>query len=207
MLKRLGQFAKATVLGGLFVLIPLVILGLLTTQALVVAHRFAVSLAAAATGVPPEEVRYPLLLAIGFLLLCSFLAGLFMLSPLGKRFGRWLEEGVAELLPVYGLIRNILTGLLGAETKGAIKSGLLTQPDGSAVLVYLIEKHDDGRWTIFRPFSPSAISGTVEIVSANRVQPLNCRLSDSVTCLNNLGAGIPKLLKQSAAAPPPSTPT
>ena len=198
MLKRLGQFAKATVLGGLFVLIPLVILGLLVAKALEVANHVAVSLVSAITGVPPAEVHFPMLLACGFLLLCSFLAGLFMLSRLGKRFGCWLDEVLVKSLPMYALIRNLLTGLLGADVEGSIKPGLLKQPDGSDILVYLIEKHDDDRWTVFRPFSPSALSGTVEITPADRVRPLSCRLGDSVTCLNNLGAGLPKLLEKSA---------
>ena len=193
-MKRFGIFLKATTIGGLFVLLPVVLVVLLISKTLGAVRVAVVDIVAVLIGQPKDAVSFPLAWAALLVLLMSFFLGLIMISRLGRESGRWFEDSVLLRLPGYAAIKVIVQGLLPTERQEKVRPALLTASDGKQTFVYVMEEHADGRLTIFVPSSPSAASGSVQIVGRDKVTMLNVGLGSVVKVLNQWGVGTGKLL-------------
>ena len=193
-MKRLAAFLKTTTIGGLFVLLPLVFVALLISKTVGVVSLSAAEIVALLTGQAAEAVNFPILWAVLLVLTVSFLLGLIMLSRIGSRSGRWIEEAVLFRLPGYAALKSIIGGLAHIEEEGMVKPGLVSGPGGVHYFAYVMEEHGDGYLTLFVPSSPSAVSGNVQVVHREKVRMLNIRLGSVVAALNQWGIGTARLL-------------
>jgi uncharacterized membrane protein len=125
-MKRLGVFLKATTLGGLFVVLPVIVVVGLLTKAVLGVHAAAQSLMVKIGGQESNAANFPILFAILILVAVSFLFGLTLISQRGKTAGTWVERKVLFRVPGYAAVRAIVGGLAGASHEGAVKCGLLT---------------------------------------------------------------------------------
>ena len=125
-MKRLAAFLKTTTLGGLFVVLPLiVVLGLLTKLVMGV-HAAAESVMAKLAGKESEAAHFPIIFAILIVVGISFAFGLALTSRRGQASGNWLERKVLFRIPGYAALRAIVGGLANASNEDVVKSGLLT---------------------------------------------------------------------------------
>jgi uncharacterized membrane protein len=166
--KRLATFIRATTIGGLFVLLPVVLVALLFSKAVGVARAAAAEIIGLLTGRVPHAVQFPLLGAILLVIAVSFLLGLIMLSRRAAQSQRRIEQVVLMRVPGYAAVKNILYGLVRTESEGMVRPALLSLSSEKHCFVFLMEEHGDGRVTIFVPGSPSAASGSVQIVPGTR---------------------------------------
>jgi uncharacterized membrane protein len=195
-MRRLGLFLKTTTLGGLLVLLPVVLTGFLLSKALGAARVAAAKMISLVTGQPSETVQFPMILAVLLVLAISFVLGLLLNLRIGARSERWVERVILFRVPGYAAVKNIINGLANTEREGMVKAALVSVADGVNVLAFVMEDHGDGRLTIFIPSSPSAASGSVQIVHQDRVKMLNVRLPSVVTMLNQWGVGAQRLLRK-----------
>ena len=88
-MKRLGNFLKTTVLGGFFALLPRVI------ELLGKAMQFAQKVTAPVVRLFPQfitqKLKFPILLAVVFLGLICFVAGLLVQSTLARATSGWVD--------------------------------------------------------------------------------------------------------------------
>jgi uncharacterized membrane protein len=201
-MKRLGIFLKATTLGGLFVVLPLIVVVGLLTKAVMGVHAAAQSLMVKMAGQESEAAHFPILFAILILVAISFLFGLTMISERGQAAGTWLERKVLFRVPGYAAVRSIVGGLAGASQEGVVKCGLLTVDPGIDAFVFVIEDHGPDHLTVFIPGSPNPASGNVQIVRKHLVRMLNVRVTDIGVTLQQWGVGSAKVLAKHDATPP-----
>jgi uncharacterized membrane protein len=100
MVKRLGNFLKTTVLGGFFALLPVVLVIELLGKAMQLAEKATAPLVSLFPQFIIQELKFPILLAIVFLGLTCFVAGL--LVHVGSRYqrvGRALFAAALTWLP------------------------------------------------------------------------------------------------------------
>ena len=147
----------------------------------------------------------PLPVALLLILGASFLFGLALRSRALTRLGHWIEEHTVGRLPMYSALKRLSLGFSAAEQGRGICSVLLTSPDGTVELVYVVEKHNDGRSTVLVPWAPASFAGSVKIVPSDRLQRLSATLGDASRVLGNWGVGMSGLLG-AAAAPRNATP-
>jgi uncharacterized membrane protein len=208
-MKRLAAFFKATTLGGLFVVLPLIVVVGLLTKAVMTVHTAAQALMEKMAGKESEAAHFPIIFAVLIVVAVSFAFGLAMTSRRGLATGRWLEGTLLFRVPGYAAVRAIVGGLADASREGVVKSGLLTVDPGIEAFVLVIEDHGDDHLTVFLPGSPNPASGNVQIVRKDLVRMLNVRITDIGAALHQWGVGSSKVLaKHDAATPtvPPSLP-
>jgi len=193
-MKRIAAFLKATTLGGLFVLLPVVVVLFLLTQTVVTVHSVAHALMEQVTGQDSVADEFPMVFAVLIVVAVSFVLGLMMISRLGRSVGTWIERTLLFRIPGYAAARAIIGGLANAEREGVVKSGLLKMSEGIECLVFITEDHGNGKLTIFIPGTPNPGSGTVQIVSRELVRPLNVRITNIAHALQQWGVGSAKLL-------------
>ena len=193
-MKQLTSFLKATTLGGLFVLLPVVLLFKLLGEA----SKLVVALAAPIADLFPkgtfDEVKFPLVIAVLVLVAVCFLCGLLMRSAWASRCGRWVELQVLLPLPGYRALKGLTRSFANTTDADGFKPALLHSAPGERELAYLVEDHGDGFVTVLLPWAPTPLAGSVKIVRKEQIELLPKSLADMTRVLSHWGFGVRELL-------------
>lgn len=188
-MKSSFNFFKTTVLGGLFVVIPLVIVYLLFSEAL----DLLVSLVSPIAGMLPENwfanVRQARIVALFLLITLSFLTGLVVRTQLGVGAGKWFERTVLKRIPGYGLAKTLTGQISGGEAGSQFAPAVVSMGPDTLVFAYIIEEHDTGYFTVLLPASPVGTAGGLQYVSGKCVRRLEAPLSKVFNCITQYGIG------------------
>ena len=122
-----------------------------------------------------QEPKFPILLAVVFLGLTCFVAGLLVQSTLARATSGWVERYLLLHLPGHRAIKGLTQSLSGSSEAGAFKPALLILEGGQRELAYLIEDHGDGEATVMLPSSPTPMAGSVKIVRRDQIQNSRCQ--------------------------------
>ncbi len=195
-MKKLLEFLKTTMIGGLFVLLPVLLLYLLLSEALGLIVALATPIADLFPKGTFDEINHPVAMGLILILGVSFVIGLGLRSENGRRLGRWIERTVLGRLPVYKALKSLTTGFTEAGKDGAFKTAVLNFPDGEREIVYIIEDHGDGQHTILQPWAPTGFTGSVKVVNQDRLEVLDANLGDVSRALSHWGVGVRDLLEK-----------
>jgi uncharacterized membrane protein len=102
----LATFLKATIVGGLLFLLPVVLLLIILGQAMRLAGKVAQPISAALHVDTVAGVGGVTVLAVLVLIFISFLAGLVARTKRGNRIMRWSESSLLGGLPQYQLVKT-----------------------------------------------------------------------------------------------------
>ena len=181
-------------MGGLFILLPVLLLYLLLSEAL----GLIVALAGPIADLFPkgtfDDIKHPVAMGLILIMSASFLIGLILRSENGRRLGRWIEHTVLDRLPVYKALKSLTTGFAEAGKDGAFKTAVLNHPAGESEIVYIVEDHGNGYLTVLLPWAPTAFSGSVKVVNLDRLEFLDANLGDVSKVLSHWGVGVRDLL-------------
>jgi len=185
-MEHLAKFVKATLVGGLLVLFPVLgcvyiivfIGGLLTSTikpflSFLPDNRFA-------------SLPYADIVSIFIVILLCFITGLFVKTSPGKAFTSWLSRSF-DKLPLYRMLRRI--GLIFFDQEDPRGAPVLVEIDNTKQFGFMIEQNGAEECTVFFPGSPSPISGNIKIVKAGMVEKLNVHASEVARVLGAFGAG------------------
>jgi uncharacterized membrane protein len=193
-MKRLIQFVRTTLVGGLLFLVPIVVLVIVLGKALALAHKIADPLA---TRIPVQSViglRTPMLLAIALLVLFCFLAGFFARTALARKIVSGLESAVLSNVPGYEFLKRMTESMLGVEEEGSYPA-VLARFDDASQIGFQIEVLENGLIVVLVPGAPNANAGDVYFMKPDRVTPLKVPPARAQKCLKRLGAGAGALLR------------
>ena len=193
-MKQLLEFLKTTAMGGLFVLLPVLLLYLLLSEALDLIVALATPIADLFPGGTFDKIEFPVIVGLILILGVSFLIGLGLRSETGRGLGRWIERTVLGRLPAYKALKSLTTGFAEAGKDGAFRAAVLTSSDGDREIVYVIEDHGDGELTVLVPWAPASFAGSIKIVARDRVEMLDSNLGDVSRAIGHLGVGVHDLL-------------
>lgn len=142
-MKRLAAFLKATTLGGLFVVLPMVVVIGLATRTVLGVRAAAQSMMEKMMGQDSAAVHFPMAFALAIVIAVSFALGLTMISRRGQAMGSWFERTLLFRLPGYAAVRAIVGGLANANHEGVIRPALLECGEGIECFVVVTEDHGD----------------------------------------------------------------
>ncbi|MBI2825380.1 MAG: DUF502 domain-containing protein [Planctomycetia bacterium] len=205
-MKGIGRFVKATLVGGVLFVVPLVVALLLVREAV---RLVAQVLQPIAKLFPTDKFAGVLvvdLLALAVLVAVCFLAGLVVATRPGRAVSGRLEHLILKRVPGFTLIKGIARAVVGLESDDAELAVAMIRFDDAWVLGYLIERNAGGLVTVFVPSAPTPAVGSIYFMEASRVQLLNIPVVSAVRCVMGLGVGSRDLLAAAAAreGPPPS---
>jgi uncharacterized membrane protein len=182
------RFVKSTLIGGLVVLLPVVVIVAIVGWAVDLAVKLVEPLFARLPDKSIGGVSVVVLTAIVGVVLCCFLAGIVAETALVRGLGRRAER-LALLVPGYALMKSVGANLIGVEGKRPVRTVLVEFP-ASWQIGFLMETLADGRHVVFVPGVPKALVGTLHIVPADRVQVLAISVSAALDALGRLGVGL-----------------
>lgn len=195
-MKKIQTFLKATILGGLVVILPIAImifvvkwiLGFTTgliepiTNLLVVQSQM-------------QEYLADVVVILVFIAVCFFV-GMFVRTRLGLWFVQSIESTVFKKAPGYSVIKETIVQLLGKE-KSPFSTVALVQPfeNNTLVSAFVTDSHPDGSFTVFMPTGPNPTSGFIYHLEGQYVHPINVPVEDAMRSIISCGAGSTKLVE------------
>ena len=183
-MKALWTFIRATLVGGLLVLVPLYVAALVVVKLVGALEQLLKPLAR----MTPLEPRHDTIFAIGVALLASLLIGLAIQTRPGQRLGEWIRNNVLTHIPGYDLVRSVTRRSIGDDS-GEFEVALAEIEDGLTV-VFVVERHADGRFTVFVPGSPTAFSGKAVVLEAEQLQIVDIPFVQAVRAMGQWGTGM-----------------
>jgi uncharacterized membrane protein len=189
-MKAFGEFLKSTIIGGLLIILPLGLVIVIVMKFVGMLKPLAEPMAAYL----PETLRFPMLLALALLLILSVAAGLLALTSVGRVVGRFIESSILDRIPGYSMMRS-LTHRIGDNDDTAKFAPAFVEIEEALVLAFIIEEHDDGKYTVFVPSAPTPAAGSIYVMDAARVHFINAPFINAVRCVSKFGVGSEELLK------------
>jgi uncharacterized membrane protein len=207
-MKGILSFLKASIVGGLLVILPIALVTFLLEEA----YDAVVAIVEPITATLPVEelggIGVATIVAIGIIITLCFMTGLAMQTGIGNRLGNWLENAVLGHLPGYRMMKTLSRQIAGAAGEGDtfFSPAVLSLPQDSRQLVYLIEDHGNGFSTIMIPSAPAATSGPVQYVRTDRLQKLKVPLGKVMQSLQECGLNSGPLFNPPSVEPENNTP-
>lgn len=195
------KFGKATLLGGILFVVPVVIVMMLVREAV---RMTADVLRPVSRIVPTERVAGMVvadLLAVVVILVVCFTAGLFMGTGLGRALSQRLEHLVLRRMRGFTFFKSVAYGMAGVDAKSEL-SVALARIEDAWVLAFVVERHSSGLSTVFIPSAPTPLAGAIYYLPDDRLKPLDVPVSTVMACIMRLGVGSNELLDKAALVPP-----
>jgi uncharacterized membrane protein len=193
-MKALGEFLKTTALGGLFVVLPVLLLYLLLGEILDLVVGLATPIADVFPKGTFDNLTAPFPVAVALIVGVSFVIGLAMRLEVGRRLGDWIERRVLGRLPVYSALKSLTKAFAEVGEGAPFRPALHGSSEGVREIIYVVEDHGDGQLTVLVPWAPTAFSGFVKVVGKDRVEMLDTNLGEASRVLSHWGVGVRDLL-------------
>ena len=193
---RSVEFLKMTAIGGVFFLLPLIIIGTFLAKFV----QFSVATARVLENVMPLKgfggFAMVLVVGIGAIVALCFISGLLAKRSIARRFTEKIEKQLQIAFPRYAIVKDRLSGNIGGEIhRSELKTVLVQGHDGYYRLGLEVERGTSGWATIYFPSSPDPWAGQVAIVPEQQLQPLSVDFITAMTTLEKLGRDLQLVTK------------
>ncbi len=188
-MKVAREFITSTLIGGMFVVVPVYLAVLLLLKGMQSVVNLVRPIAALLPDVVPAEGLLSLLVVLGV----CFVVGAAVRTRAGRVARERLEVVFFERLPGYGLVRSLTQRLAGDTDEASWKPAFAEIEDALAP-AFVIEEHDDGRYTVFVPSIPTPLAGAVYILDRSRVHLLDVPFTQAIKSISRWGSGSKELV-------------
>ncbi len=178
---------RTTVLGGLIFLVPFVVVLLILGKAFAITRTMAAPIAEAIGVDHVGAFALIDMLAVLLLIGVCWLAGHLATSRRGRALYEAFDEKLLNLFPRYGFVKS-MTESLAANKGEATLPVVLVRFDDQSQLAFEVERTAGGV-VVFLPGSPDPWSGTVSLVTPDRVKRLDVEFKTAVKSIRLLGRG------------------
>jgi uncharacterized membrane protein len=188
-MKHLREFIVTSLAGGLLIILPIYLSVLLLLKAMKAVGGLVQPIATLLPKwVPAEKV-----LSFLLVLVVCFLVGAAARTSAGRTARQHLEKSLFEKIPGYALFRS-LTQQLAGRGEEHVWEPALAEIEEALVPAFIIEEFEDGRFTVFVPAAPTPFTGSVYILTPERVHPLHVPFTHAIKSLSRWGSGSKELV-------------
>ncbi|SMP69503.1 Uncharacterized membrane protein [Neorhodopirellula lusitana] len=204
------SFLRATAIGGIFFLLPLVVALFFLGQIAQVVYAVAVQIQPLLRdhlGIN-NATGYGLIFAIALLaiVLACFMAGILASRSVARQFTGVMEKYLLMLFPRYAIFKEQLSGNIGGDIAKNRLKPVRVRLEGYNRLAFEVERgtlNSDAASTeaaneivtLYLPGAPDPWTGTVIYVDADRVEPVNAPFPDVLGAFEKLGTDTQKILR------------
>ena len=187
------DFVANAVVGGLLVLVPVYIAVLLLGKAMQTGASAVKPLADLLPSWLPAQHVLSLLLV----LLVCFAIGLLVRTSTGSAVREQLDRSVFGRLPGYETLRSLSRQVAGRADEAGWKP-VVVEIEDALVPAFVVEKLDDGRYTVFVPSVPTPFAGAIYVMSPERVHKVDVPVGQAVRAISQWGVGTKGLIEKMA---------
>jgi len=183
-MKFAREFLTNALVGGVLIVLPIYLAVLVLLKGM----KSVGALVRPFTLLLPDWLPAENLLSLALVLIICCLLGIAVRTRVGRTLRERVEKSLFERLPGYALFRSLTQRLAGEGQESAWKPALV-EIEEALVPAFIIEKLDDGRFTIFVPSVPTPFAGAVYILSPEHVHALDVPFTQAIQSISRWGSG------------------
>lgn len=190
MSKKPRHSTAATVIYGLFILVPLAVVFLLLVKLTEILEKIAAPLGLESSVGAAIALVLAVIAAVLVVGLLSWIAGSMMRRLVSfQKF----ESTILDQIPGYQIVANVVKGFSddGASYPPAL---IELQGVGVAAFGFVMEEHESGKATVYIPTTPVLTVGAIYVVERDRITLLDAGASEVVDCISQWGMGSKKII-------------
>jgi uncharacterized membrane protein len=196
-MRTIAEFIKTTLIGGIIIVLPVYIAVLLILKAL----QGLLAAVKPITAAIPGSVEFEEILAILVLAAICFIAGLIVRTRAGLRAKNAIERRVLQRLPGYSLLRGLAGRVTGQADEPSFAPAL-AEIEEALVPALIVEKLEDGSYTVLVPSVPTPMAGAIYILPPERVHPVDVPFTVALKVFSKWGTGAGEFVRAMQAAKP-----
>ena len=192
-MNKKSGFLKTTVIGGVFFLVPIILVLIVIKQALGYISKV---LGPFQKLLPVESIGGVLaadVLGVAVLLGLCFAAGLLARRAKMQNIVKTIEKTLLARVPGYDFFKGLGESIVGLDGNRQHHAVLARFDDGWQ-FGFEMERLDDGHVVVFIPGTPAPFSGSVFIMEAERIRVLDGAQGETLKSLKAMGIGSNVLL-------------
>lgn len=197
-LQKLSRFIATTVLGGVVVVLPAVILFLLVR--LVFLSIVPILQPVGELFELQDYVQKWMvdLLSLALVIIGFFLLGLMVRTRFGRQFFDRIEQQYLYKLPLYSILRETIRQFTGANKTPFSQVVLVNVFAGPAkMLGFVTEELPNNEVAVFVPTGPNPTNGFIFIMPKDKVELVNLKTEDAMRIVIGLGVGMGSVIHKS----------
>jgi len=194
-MKKIFDFVKAMVIGGVLFFIPLIILIVILQKAFQIAAALVMPIIKLLNVTHIFGIGVEIIVAIAIILFILYLGGLISKTSRAKKAVKKIEDALLSKVPGYDMIKNMGESFVGIEGNTSI-STVLARIEDAWQYGFLIEEIEGEQYAVYVPGAPNPMSGSVYILEKDRIKKTNIPLQAAMKSLRGLGIGSNELLKK-----------
>jgi len=183
-MKYVRDLVANTVVGGLFVLLPIYLAVLILLKG----AQSVIGLMRPISAFFPDWMPAKNLLSVLAVLIVCVVVGAAVRTRVGRAVRERMEASLFGRLPGYGLFRSLTQRLAGKSEENVWKPALAEIED-ALVPAFIVEELDDGRFTVFVPSVPTPFAGAVYILARDRVHAIDVPFTQAIKSVSRWGSG------------------
>lgn len=194
-MERLKSFVLTTLLGGLTVILP----GVILFFAFSWVFGFITNLIQPLTNMIVAQAQVKEIIADVFvlvvILVICFSVGIIVRTQLGKYIFTLIERRILAAAPGYNLVKETVLQMFGGK-KSPFSSVALAQIFANETLVtcFVTDEHEDGSFSVFVPTGPNPTSGNIYHLKGKYVHRVDVSVEDAMRSIISCGAGSSNLI-------------
>jgi uncharacterized membrane protein len=191
------KFLKSTLLTGLYVLLPLLLLGIGLAE---VGGLLADMVDPIADMFPSDyfdDVQWPGVIATLMIVVTSILLGILARIPFVASLANQFESTVLFRVPMYKMLKIISSALIDTDTSD-VSPALIKDDKGGGDPCYVMETHQNGMATVLVPWSPASFAGGIKVVPVSQLEYLGCSVDEYSRSISLMGIGVEECLARPA---------
>jgi len=194
-MKKIFDFVKTMVIGGVLFFIPLIILIVILQKAFQIAAVLVMPIIKLLNVTHIFGIGVEIIVAIAIILFILYLGGLISKTSRAKKAVKKIEDALLSKVPGYDMIKNMGESFVGFEGNTSI-STVLARIEDAWQYGFLIEEIEGEQYAVYVPGAPNPMSGSVYILEKTRIKKTNIPLQAVMKSLRGLGIGSNELLKK-----------
>ena len=193
-MKSILKIIKATFLGGILFLAPLILLFVLLEKGFGIIKKITNPIVNQFPKVKVLGLAIEEIVAILIIFIICFAAGLIAKTNYAQKLIHRLENGILSFVPGYSFMKKMNENIMGFESYEDLKV-VLVPTDAGWQFAFLIEQIDENNYTVFVPDAPNPWSGSVCFVARENIKEIEISQKQAMACIRKLGYGSAELLK------------
>jgi uncharacterized membrane protein len=200
-MKTLTHFLRATIVGGIFFLFPIVVLAIVLAKAIEYANKVLQALVVHILAMSELSAAAATALSVVVVVIVCFAAGLVARTVIAQKLVKGLESTVLSKIPAYEYLKQEGASALGIATMTE-QPIVLVESDIGWQIGIQTEGAKGGFATVFVPGAPNPHSGSVYFVPADRIRFADVKLLAALSCMRRCGIGAPAILNEFSSLTP-----
>lgn len=193
-LQKLGQFFLTTVLGGLFVILPISIFIILVRFAV----NFLMNIISPLSNLLRVSEATPKwtadLMAITIITLVFFIIGLIVQMPKGKAYFKYIEKKYLNMIPTYSTIKETVNQFTGKKRPFSQVVMADVFGNDTRMVGFITDELPNDMYSIFVPTGPNPTNGFVFHVKRHQLDFIEARSEDAMRSIIAVGTGTNTML-------------